>query len=364
MIWNLTRRCNLSCLHCYANSRDVHYSGELTTSACLSVIEDLAAYGAQAVIFSGGEPLLRPDLFDLMAAAKERGLYTSLSTNGVLIGVETVRRLLDAGTDYVGVSLDGLEPVHDRFRGEHGAFRRSLRGIRLCRDVGLKVGIRTTLTRYALPELPGLLSLLVRERLPKFYLSHLVYAGRGGMHASDDVLPEETRRVMTFLLEKALEYADGDLPHEIVTGNNDADGVYCYLWMRDRDPARAARLLPLLRRWGGNRAGVLVADIDPRGEVHADPFWSHHSFGNVRERPFSAIWEDRSDPLMAALKAPRRPVKGRCGACVHYAVCGGNTRVRAEYATGDPWAEDPACYLTDEEIGLIPSLSPRGRGAG
>jgi radical SAM protein with 4Fe4S-binding SPASM domain len=139
---------------------------------------------------------------------------------------------------------------------------------------------------------------------------------------------------------------------EFVTGNNDADGVYLLLWVRKNHPRLEEHVRAKLAQWGGNSSGVNIANIDNLGHVHPDTMWWHYTLGNVKERPFSAIWPDTSDPLMAGLKISPRPVTGRCGACAYLDVCNGNTRVRAHQLTGDPWAEDPACYLTDEEIGV------------
>jgi len=351
VIWNITRRCNLSCLHCYSSSKDVPYERELTTEEALRVLDDLASFRVQALILSGGEPLLREDVFLLIREARDRGIPTSLSTNGMLITPPVAREIRRSGLSYVGISLDGIGSVHDRFRRVDGAFRKTLEAVRLCRDQGVKVGLRFTLTRHNLADLPRLFHLMEEERIPKLYLSHLVYAGRGIRARDADLSLEETRFAVDYIIEKALQYALSGAIHEIVTGNNDADGVYLYLKLKDRFPEKAEILYRRLCAWGGNSSGVMLANLDSRGDVHPDPFWAHYTFGNVRERPFSAIWTDLSDPLMAALKRRPRRIKGRCAACRFMEICGGNTRVRAQCVTGDPWASDPACYLTDEEIG-------------
>jgi radical SAM protein with 4Fe4S-binding SPASM domain len=118
-----------------------------------------------------------------------------------------------------------------------------------------------------------------------------------------------------------------------------------------RFPERASHLRAKLAQWGGNATGVNVANIDNLGNVHPDTMWWSYSLGNVRQRPFSQIWTDVSDPIMAGLKQRPRKISGRCGACAFFDICGGNTRVRALQLSGDAFAEDPACYLTDEEIG-------------
>jgi len=351
VIWNLIRRCNLTCRHCYATSADIDFKGELTTQEVRRVMADLRRFGVPVLILSGGEPLMRPDIFNLAQHAKALGFYVALSTNGTLIDESNLPRIRDAGFDYLGISIDGLEESHDRFRRRPGAFRESLRGIRLCRDAGIRVGLRFTLTRDNALDLPGLLQLMEREAVGKFYLSHLNYAGRGNKNRGDDAHFRMTREAMDLLIAACRQRLQDGLPCEFVTGNNDADGVYLLRWAERHFPKRAGILRRVLQNWGGNASGVNIANIDNLGHVHPDTFWWNHSLGNVRERPFSEIWEDSSDPLLAGLKQSPRPVGGRCARCAHLDICNGNTRTRAFQLTGDPWAEDPGCYLTDAEIG-------------
>jgi heme d1 biosynthesis radical SAM protein NirJ len=352
VIWNLIRRCNLACKHCYSISADHDFPGELSTAEVYTVMDDLKAFHVPVLILSGGEPLLRPDIFAISARAKAMGFYVGLSTNGTLIDESSIGRIAAIGYDYVGISIDGLRATHDRFRRLEGAFDASLRGIRLCRDAGIKVGMRFTMTQDNAHELPALLDLMEAERIDKFYLSHLNYAGRGNINRRDDVVLNTTRSAMDLLFDRCWEYVHRGLKKEFVTGNNDADGVYLLFWVRERFPELEPHLRAKLAAWGGNSSGVNIANIDNLGNVHPDTFWWHYSLGNVRERPFSAIWRDTSDPLMAGLKASPRKIGGRCGQCRYFDICGGNTRVRAHQLTGDPWAEDPACYLTDQEIGV------------
>jgi heme d1 biosynthesis radical SAM protein NirJ len=352
VIWNLVRRCNLTCRHCYSVSADREYPGELSTDEAKAVMADLRAFGVPALILSGGEPLLRPDLFELAGHAKALGFYTALSTNGTLIDATNIERIAAASFDYVGISLDGRRETHDRFRCREGAFDASLAGLRLCRDRGIKVGVRFTLTQANAADLPWLLATIESEGIDKFYLSHLNYAGRGNVHRRHDAFLATTRAAMDLLFDTCWRALERGVAMEMVTGNNDADGVYLLRWVQARFPERSAHLRAKLAQWGGNASGVNVANIDNLGNVHPDTYWWDHSLGNVRDRPFSAIWPDASDPLMAGLKAQPRPLKGRCAACAFVDVCGGNTRVRARSLTGDPWEEDPACYLDDEEIGV------------
>lgn len=350
VIWNLIRRCNLTCKHCYSISADTDFAGELATDEVFRVMDDLRAFKVPCLILSGGEPLLRPDFFDIARRSKELGFYTALSSNGTLIDVAMMKRIEPIDFDYVGISLDGLGVTHDRFRRLDGAFARSLAALRLARAAGLKVGVRFTLTQDNFADLPGLLQLVEDEGIDRFYFSHLNYAGRGNKNRKDDAHHRMTRAAMDLLFDTCWRYQQNGVQKEFTTGNNDADGVYLLHWVRRKFPDRAAHIEAKLRQWGGNASGVNVANIDNLGNVHPDTMWWHHTLGNVRERPFSAIWPDVSDPLMAGLKRRPRPVEGRCATCAYLTICNGNTRVRAQQLTGNPWAEDPGCYLTDEEI--------------
>ena len=361
VIWNLIRRCNLTCKHCYALSADHDYPNELSNAEVNTVMDDLKAFHVPVLILSGGEPLLRADVFDIAQRAKGLGFYVGLSTNGTLIDATMADRVAAQGFDYVGISLDGMRETHDRFRRKQGAFDASLAAVRLLRARGVKVGLRYTMTDMNAADLPALMQLMLDEGVDKFYFSHLNYAGRGNIHRGRDAHFAATRDALDRLFDaawqdarRAIGSAGGvaQAPVEYVTGNNDADGVYLLLWALRHLPRWADALQARLEAWGGNASGLHVANIDNLGHVHPDTMWWHHDLGSVRERPFSQIWADTSEPLMAGLKRQPRPVTGRCGACAHLAICGGNTRVRAQQVTGDPWAEDPGCYLDDAEIGL------------
>ena len=352
VIWNLTRRCNLKCRHCYTTSADVHFPGELSHEQAMGVLDDLKGFGIPALILSGGEPLSRFDFFDLAERAKELQFrHLSLSTNGTLINAENAGRIADLGFDYVGISLDGIGQMNDWFRGLDGAYDAALTGVRelLKRDV--KVGLRFTITDDNAHQLGEMMDLCDREGVDKFYLSHLVYAGRGDKHRGDDTEHKRTREAMDDLLDRAWVAVAEDMPLEIVTGNNDADAVYFLRWVEKNFPDKADHIRAHLEAWGGNSSGLGVANIDTLGRVHPDTYWSDYKIGSVKETPFSELWTG-DDQMLATLRQRPRPLKGRCGACAYKSVCGGNTRIRALQLTGDPWAEDPACYMRAEEIGL------------
>ena len=352
VIWNLVRRCNLTCKHCYATSADKDFPGELTTGQIFDVMDDLKAFGVPVLILSGGEPLMHPDIFTISQRAKDMGFYVGLSSNGTLIDENNIDDIARVGYNYVGISIDGVRETHDRFRRKQGAFDEALRGVRLCHDAGIKVGLRFTLTQDNHHDLPALLQLMNEEKVDKFYLSHLNYAGRGNKNRRDDLHHRMTREAMDLLFNTCWHDVQSGRKREFVTGNNDADGVYLLLWAMKYMPAHVEKLRGMLEHWGGNASGVNIANIDNLGNVHPDTMWWDYTIGSVKQRPFSDIWTDTSDPLMAGLKMVTRPIEGRCAACNYRSICGGNTRTRAWQLSGNFWAEDPGCYLENEEIGV------------
>lgn len=352
IIWNLTRRCNLKCRHCYTVSADVHFPGELSHEQAVGTLDDLGDFGVPALILSGGEPLDRFDFFDLAARARPKVKMLALSTNGTKIHGDTADRVAEIGFDYVGISIDGIGATNDWFRGVDGAFDDAVRGVRECKKRGIKVGLRFTLTRDNAEQLPDLLQLCDDEGIDKFYLSHLVYAGRGDKNRGEDAVHKHTRDALDQLIDRAWVGAAEDMPLDIVTGNNDADAVLLMNWAkRHFDQPKLDNLRDHLEAWGGNSSGLGVANIDHQGKVHPDTYWSDYTIGSVKDTPFSQLWTG-DDPMLAQLRLRPRPLKGRCGACAFQSVCGGNTRIRALQLTGDPWAEDPACYLSNAEIGV------------
>ena len=355
VVWNCTRRCNLHCVHCYANSNASPPIGELSTKEAKSFIQDLSDFGIPVLLFSGGEPLLRDDIFELAIFARELGIRSVLSTNGTLITKETAQKIKEVGFGEVGISLDGIGANNDRFRGLKGAYDAALQGIRSCVTLGQKVSLRFTITRSNYRDIPAIFELIEQEKIDRACFYHLAYVGRAGNMQVDDVTPEETRAIVDLIFEKTLDLHQRGLHKEVLTVDNHADGVYLYFKVKREQPERAAGVFDLLRRNGGNNAGLRIGAVDNLGNVHADQFWWHYSFGNVRERKFGDIWLDTSDPLMRGLKDRKPLLKGRCARCQYLDICKGNLRVRAEAAYGDVWAEDPACYLTDEEIGIVPT---------
>jgi Fe-coproporphyrin III synthase len=352
VVWNVTRRCNLRCVHCYSHSEDKNYQGELSFDEGKTLIEDLSEFGSPVILFSGGEPLIRPDILELIQYAVKLGRRAVVSTNGTLITERMAAKLQEIGLSYVGISLDGLEKVHDAFRGFSGTFARVMAAIKNCQDVGLKVGLRFTINKRNYEDIPGIFDLVEEKNIPRICFYHLVYAGRGTELVNEDLDHAGSREVVGLIMDRTKLLHDKGLPVEVLTVDNHADGPYLYLRLTKEDPERASEVVKLLQMNEGNNSGRGIGCVSWDGSVHADQFWRHHSFGNVRERRFSEIWTDPADEFLMKLKDKKKHVKGRCAKCRWLAICGGNFRVRAEAVHGDVWAPDPACYLTDEEIGL------------
>ncbi len=352
VVWTMTRSCNLHCVHCYSDSWDRAYPGELNLEESIYMLADLAGFEIPALLLSGGEPLRHPRFFALAKAARAPGLRLTLSTNGTLIDQATAEHIRRTGFSYVGISFDGLGEVNDKFRGQLGAFERAVAGLRNLKAVGQKVGLRFTLTRRNLEALTEIFRFVEREGIDRVCFYHLVYAGRGSRIAADDLSHEETRRALDLICAETKRLNAGGKRVDVLTVDNHADGVYAYLKLLQERAPFARRTWELLE-WNGGGAhssGVGIANIDACGNVHPDQFWQTHTLGNVRERPFSEIWTDARDPLLAGLRDRLPRLKGRCGSCRWKPVCGGSFRARAVQATGDPWAADPACYLTDAEL--------------
>ena len=350
VVWNITRRCNLKCVHCYAHAKDQSFDNELTTKEGKNLIDDLSLFKVPVLLLSGGEPTIRKDLPELAAYAVEKGMRAVISTNGTLITPQMARVLKDIGLSYVGISLDGMEEINDRFRGVKGSFRAAVKGIENCQDAGIKVGLRFTINKFNVNEIANIFNLLEDMEIPRVCFYHLVYAGRGSKLVEEDLSHDETRKAVDLIMDMTKKLHDKGKPKEVLTVDNHADGPYVYLRLLKEDPKRAAEVLELLKMNEGNNSGRGIGCISWDGEVYADQFWRHYSFGNVQKRPFSEIWTDTSEPLMKKLKEKKKYVKGRCATCRWLDICAGNFRVRAEATTGDAFAPDPACYLTDEEI--------------
>ena len=353
IVWNMTRRCNLRCVHCYAQATEEQVQDEINTAKAKEMLDDLSEYGVPVILFSGGEPLVREDLVELADYAVNKGMRAVISTNGTLITKEKAKELKSVGLSYVGISLDGGQEIHDQFRGIRGAFAKAIQGIENCQAEGLKVGLRFTINKRNFQEIPTVFQLLEDLEVPRVCFYHLVYSGRGSDLIKEDLSHAETRNVVDLIAQLTRKLFDKGIKKEVLTVDNHADGPYLYLKLLQENPKRAEEVYELLQFNEGNNSGRGIGCISWDGSVHADQFWRNHTFGNVLKRPFSQIWDDPEIELLAKLKDKKKYVKGRCAQCRFLNVCAGNFRARAEAVYGDVWAPDPACYLTDQEIGLV-----------
>ncbi len=360
VVWNITRTCNLRCVHCYSDSFSERYPGELTWEQMEAVVNDLAAYQIPSLLLSGGEPLIHPHFFDLVDLASAKGLKLTISTNGTLITPEKAVRLKEANVAYVGISLDGIGEIHDQFRGKEGAFKAALNGFRHCEEVGQKTGLRMTLTRHNVANLERILDFIEEEGIQRTCFYHLVPAGRG---SELQVLEaEESRHALDTLLARVEKWNQQGINREVLTVTQPADGAYLLLRMEQENHSNLEQARELLG-WNGGGAfssGRAVSNIDTQGRVHPDQFWQDVQLGNVKEQPFSEIWEEKNPASAAVLKeirsvgetdsaARQALLSGPCATCRWFSVCGGGFRTRAAFANGNLWGSDPACYLSEAE---------------
>jgi radical SAM protein with 4Fe4S-binding SPASM domain len=354
VVWNITRACNLKCVHCYNDSGSDRADDELSTKEAKAVLNDLSQFGVPSVLFSGGEPLMRGDLFELIDYAVKKGLRTVISTNGTLIVRDAASEIKHHKVSYVGISLDGIGKVNDEFRGVAGAFDRAVQGIKNCQAAGVRIGLRLTLTRRNIQDLEGWFDFFEAEGIERACFYHLVPSGRGKTMADEGLTHTQTRDAVEKILARTKQFKQAGRKTDILTVDNHVDGVYVYLKLLEENADRADEVWKLLTWNGGGlySSGVGIGCIDFHGKVHPDQFWQHYTLGDVRERPFSRIWMDTSDELLRGLKDRRSFIRGRCRVCKFFDGCGGSLRVRADLHFGDPWAPEPACYLTDAEIGL------------
>ncbi|MGA2121220.1 MAG: radical SAM protein [Methanoregula sp.] len=349
VFWNLTNRCNMSCTHCYSKSGPGRTTeGELTTAEALIVIDDLADMGVPLILFTGGEPLLREDIWDLARYAKNCGLKMAISTNGTLITPEIARRIKDSGIEYAGISLDGARAeTHDRFRNSPSAFEQTIRAFASCKEAGLRCGVRVTLTKENCRELESLVDLSLSLGASRFCLYWLVPTGRGSdSYTRLQLDRDEVIEALSLLYRKAKETDPAAM--EFLTVDAPQDCIHLLASMEkdgSEDLAEARELLESLK--GGCSAGTRVANIDALGNVYPCQFARSSEFlvGNIRGRLFSKLWSDGSNPVLARFREKQARFRGRCGDCTYRDLCGGGCRVRAHAVEGNFMAEDPFCFI-------------------
>ena len=348
-VWNVTNICNLKCIHCYASSGMYNKTEELSTDEAIKLIDDLKDIGIKILIFSGGEPLLRDDIFELIRYSVKKGFRTVLSTNGTVIDDSIAYSLKKSGVDYVGISIDGSKEINDWFRGVDGAYDDALKGLTILNEIGLKTGIRFTATKYTIKELNYIINLLEELNIPRICVYHLIPSGRGSKLANWDLSHDEKRSMIKFLLEKALEWRDSNKESEIETVGSPEDGVFIYLLLRKYDEDLAENAYNYLLRRGGDPSGDRLINIDHMGGIHPNQFWWDYTIGNIRKDSLKEILFNNEDDFLNKLRMKSRYLKGRCSRCPFKDLCNG-FRLRALRIYGDPWEEDPGCYINNDEL--------------
>ncbi|MEE9247620.1 MAG: radical SAM protein [Dehalococcoidia bacterium] len=317
--WNVTSGCNLACAHCYL-AADKKGKDELTTAEGINLISQMAEVGTEMLILTGGEPLLRRDIYDLAACASKEGITVVMGSNGTLITKEVANRLVSSGVISVGISLDSMSTTdHDRFRGLVGAWDRAVKGIDRCQAAGIGVLLQTTVTRWNCSQLPQLLEFAYKKGLQGVTAYFLVCTGRG--EELTDITPEQYEQTLSYLI--------------------DIQGRYPGMMVRARCAPHVVRIAsqkgsPIIGS-AGCMAATSYCRITPEGDVTPCPYLPLVA-GNVRKETLGQIWESSS--LFEAFRRPQ--LTGRCGACEFRNMCIG-CRARAFATRGDYLGEDPWC---------------------
>ena len=344
--WESTQACNLACVHCRASAQTEPAPDELTTAEVKALIDDIAAFAAPVLIISGGEPLMRPDIFELAHYGHERGLRVAMSPNGTLITDRVARQMAEAGVARISVSIDGsCAERHDRVRGVPGAFDAAMRGLAACRANGVGFQLNTTVLRQTRDDLPAVLDLAARLGAEAWHIFMLVPTGRG--KAEDAITPEEYEQVLTWIYEAARH---SPLPMRVTCGPQFMR-IVASRRHQAGEPAglvrpRSGHGSHLDRASRGCLAGNGYCFISHRGEVYPCGYLPL-SAGNVRQQSFREIYQHAD--LFVALRDLSR-LEGKCGACEFVRVCGG-CRARAYSATGNVLGEEPLCLYQPHRWG-------------
>ncbi|MHC4574063.1 MAG: radical SAM protein [Planctomycetota bacterium] len=350
VVYNCTPRCNLKCVHCYSSSDFNSDDSELTTNEAKRLLADLADADCPVVLFSGGEPLLRSDIFTLLAEAKRLNLRTVLSTNGTLIDSDTAAKLAEAGLGYAGISLDGPEPFHDIFRQVTGSFKATLNGIENCKNAGIKTGLRFTITKASARYVPAIFDIAASADVRRICFYHLIRTGRAKDLDEQTLAPNQTRKTVDTIIEKTAHFAQKALVDEVLTVGNHADGSYLLLRMAQENHHGYENAKRLLLANGGNKTGENIASVTWDGAVHADQFWLNYSLGSVKEKPFGQIWHNNAELVLNKLRNKNQFADPRCLTCRWFNLCKGNYRFLGPDPDPKSWLNEPPCYLTDNEI--------------
>jgi radical SAM protein with 4Fe4S-binding SPASM domain len=344
IVYNCTNKCSQNCLHCY--SKTGLTGKELDTAQAKELLRQLAGIGCPVVLFSGGEPLARADLFEILDFSHKLGLRTVLSTNGCLVNSQTAKKLADIGVSYIGISIDGMEKTHDKFRGAKGSFAAAVNAVKFCKDANLKTGLRFTITNRNFNQIKDIFPLAAQLNVQRICFYHLISAGnavRNNLKCSN----EQINRALNDILDCAKIYAQKGVT-EVLTVGNHADGPFILNRLKQENSPLYEKSFDLLQRFGGNKIGTKIFAIDPSGLVHPDQFWQNFSLGNVTEKSFKDILNNSLNIFKdKTLYAPTR-----CKKCRWLKICGTNARFSGDDLKSQ-WFLEPNCFLNDEEISAI-----------
>ncbi|MFA5293707.1 MAG: radical SAM protein [Phycisphaerae bacterium] len=358
VVYNCTNKCSQNCLHCY--SKTGLAARELDTQQAKELLNQLAEIKCPVVLFSGGEPLERADIFELLDFSHKLGLRTVLSTNGNLIDSKVAGELFDLGVNYVGISIDGTEKTHDSFRGVPGSFAKALNAVKFCEAVNLKVGLRFTITNRNFNQIADIFSLAQKLNIRRICFYHLISAGRA-VKNNLKCTAEQTRQALDDILDCAKKFAAKGVTEALTVGNH-ADGAFVLNRLKQENSPFYEKSLELLQKFGGNKIGTKIFAVDASGNVHPDQFWQNFSLGNITEIKLAEIFKKSLNIFSDKTKfAPDRCKNCRwlkiCGTNMRFfSLChsreGGNPKVdlSAEALAKVEWILEPDCYLSDEEV--------------
>lgn len=345
IVWNFTYKCNLKCKHCYSDSGN-RSTLELSTEDAMKVVDQIAEFGVTSLAFSGGEPLMRKDFFEVARHAIESGLYVSLATNGTLLNEENVRKLKEIGVHYVEVSLDGANAkTHDYFRGKDGAFEQTLQGLKNCMDKNICTCIAITGTKNNLKEIPSVLEMAENMGIDRFTLFNFVPTGRGKEIVEADPSPEEREELLRFFNSKLSE--DHKIAILSTTPQLARVALQCHSPTQDdiimplahMEAAKVSKRAKALADFiGGCGAGRFYCAISPEGNLQPCVFMPL-IVGNLKTEQIADIWFNSQ--VFKDLR-DREKLKGRCSKCEYKYVCGG-CRARAFAYHDDFLRSDPGC---------------------
>ncbi len=350
VVYNCTAGCNLNCLHCYSSSGAPDCNDELTTAQAKRMLQQIGQMNCPVVLFSGGEPMLRDDLFELLNEAQQLGLRTVISTNGTLIDISAAKKLAESGVSYVGISIDGDQEFHDSFRRARGCFKAAIRGVENCIKAGMKTGLRFTITKANAERVPVIFDIAASVGVRRICFYHLIRAGRAKTLENQAPTAEQTRQVVDVIIERTQDFVARAVVDEVLTVDNHADGPYLLLKMKRQNNPRYEQARKSLLANGGNRVGEKIGCVGWNGDVYPDQFWRNYSLGNVNRSPLKAIWQNAGDPVLNKLRNKSRFADARCLKCRWFTLCKGNYRFLGAKVDDEYWLNEPACYLKDEEI--------------